>query len=214
MTGIILNMFYELLRPFIGELEKTTYKRGDIIYHEGETPQQLYLVEEGIVGLYHLSHNGKETFLRVFGKDQIFGHRSYFAQTNYHANSTALTDLVVAVIPKEECQRICSEKPELMREMTKLMARSLGESELRLAGLLDKSAKTRITEGLIYFKLKYPDHTWTRKEIADFVGSTYESVTRVMSLLSQKKLIVKHGRNFDIPDTRALLDFSKNEFQS
>jgi CRP-like cAMP-binding protein len=207
-------MFYQLLRPYTDGLETINFKRGDYIYRQGETPGQLYLVDSGIIGLFHLSEGGKETFLRVFGPDQIFGHRSYFAGTKYHANTVALTDIQISIMPKDECNRICSEQPELLLEMTRLMAKSLGESELRLAGLLDKSARTRIVEGLIYFKLKYPKHIWTRKEIADFAGSTYESVTRAMSLLSENKLIIKQGRDFHIPDIQKLLDFAEEEFQS
>lgn len=189
-----------------------SYKRGDFIYKEGQDPQQLYFVESGIIGLFHLSESGKETFLRIFGEKQIFGHRSLFAQTSYHASSIALTNSTVSTISESEFSKIYNETPKLLREITKTMALSLGESELRLAGLLDKTAKARIVEGLVYFKLKYPDHLWTRKEVADFSGSTYESVTRVMTQLSKEGLITKEGRDFSIPEIQKLLLFSKENF--
>jgi CRP-like cAMP-binding protein len=205
-------MFYKLLRPHLKSLNSHTYKRGDLIYSEGEAAQQIFLIDSGIIGLFHLSESGKETFLRIFGEDHIFGHRSFFAQTNYHANAIALTSTDVLIISGPEFNSICDKNPELLKEITKTIANSLGESELRLAGLFDKTAKARIVEGLIYLKLRYPKHVWTRKEIAEFSGSTYESVTRVMTELSNMDLITKQGRNFVIPDTGKLLLYSKEKF--
>lgn len=202
-------MFYQQLKPFIKDLETRSIKlkRGQIIYHQGDEPKEIYLVDSGIIGLFHISETGKETFLRVFKKDSIFGHRSFFAESAYHATSVALTECEITIIPKEACDEICAKNPVLLKELTKQISRSLADAELRLSGLLDKSANKRIAESLIYFKLKYPEKVWTRKEIADFSGSTYETVTRVMTELNAQNLITKEGRDFSIIDTDSLLNY-------
>ncbi len=174
---------------------------------EGEEPQSLYLVKSGLIGLYHISESGKETFLRVFAKDSIFGHRSYFAQTPYHANAIALSESEIHIISKEQCNEICENHPDLLKELMKIISLELGEAEQRLAGLLDKSANTRIRESLVFLKLKYPQKVWTRKEVADFSGSTLETVTRVMTTLSNDGLIQKNGRDFKILDVDKILHY-------
>lgn len=204
-------MFYELLKPFIEVSSKRACKRSEIIYHEGDIPESLYIVEEGLVGLFHISESGKETFLRVFGKGCIFGHRSYFAESPYHATAIALEKTSIVIISKDQCMDICVNKPDLLKEMVKMMALDLGDAELRLAGLQDKSAPTRIAESLVYLKLKHPEHVWTRKEIAEFSGSTFESVTRVMTKLSDQKLISKEGRDFIINDAQKVLEFDHHQ---
>lgn len=206
------NMFYELLRPFMTNHQEVTFKKGQMIYQEGEIPKELYLIENGIVGLFSIGQNGKETFLRVFNTKSIFGHRSYLAQTNYHATAIALVDTTVTVISKDQCDQLCSERPELLKEITRMLAVDLGEAELRLAGLFVKSANKRIVESLIYFKLKYPEKIWTRKEIAEYSGSTFETVARVMSILSKEKLIEKNKRDFDIYSLDELLEYSSKNF--
>lgn len=188
-----------------------TYKRGQIIYHEADEPKNLYLIISGLVGLFHISSSGKETFFRVFGKNDIFGHRSYFAKQPYHASSVALSPITLEVISHEECQRICEENPILLKEMTTQLARDLGKAELRIAGLLDKTAHRRISESLVYLKLKHPDYTWTRKEIADYSGSSFETVARVMTILEKQKLIEKDGRNFHLLDTERILSLQEED---
>lgn len=203
-------MLYQLLKDYIDISHKRKLKRGEIIYHEGDNPESLFFIDQGMVGLFHISETGKETFLRVFNKDYIFGHRSYFAETPYHATSMALIDTELTIISKSHCQQICLERPDLLKEITKVMAQELGHAELRLAGLQDKTANQRIIESLIYLKLKHPDHVWTRKEVAEYSGSTLESVTRIMTKLNDQGLIKKKGRDFDICDPDELMDYAKS----
>ena len=205
-------MFYDLLEPYINTSIRKVFKRSDYLYREGDSPKSLYIINSGLVGLFHTSESGKETFLRVFSTGSIFGHRSYFAKENYHASAIALTKTEITIISSEQCDEICHSQPALLKQMVSLMAKDLGEAELRLSGALDKSANRRIAESLIYLKLKYPQQIWTRKEIADFSGSTFETVTRVMTILSQRDLIIKEGRDFNIPETDKLLKYISLNF--
>jgi CRP-like cAMP-binding protein len=204
-------IFEEFFEPFISSPVVRKFKRGDIVYHEGDRPDNLYYLKEGLIGLFHISESGKETFLRVFSTGMIFGHRSHFAQTPYHATAISLTKSKVSVISKSLCEEICSKNPEFLKSMLQIVSRDLGNAELRLSGLQDKSAMTRIIEAMVFFKLKHPDYTWTRKEIAEFSGSTFETVTRVMSRLADEGLIVKEGRDFIINDPEELLQFDPDQ---
>ena len=91
------------------------------------------------------------------------------------------------------------------------MAKDLGKAELRMAGLLDKTAHKRITESLVFLKLKHPDYVWTRREIGEYSGSTLETVARVMTILEKKNLIEKCGRDFKILDTNKLLKLQEDD---
>jgi CRP-like cAMP-binding protein len=204
-------MFFQIVKPYIQIKSEQTFKRNQIIYHEGDLPKYLYFIVSGLVGLFHISEDGKETFFRVFGKDDIFGHRSFFAEEPYHASSVALTPVTIAIIATEECNRICKDNPELIKNIASIMAKDLGKAELRMAGLLDKTAHKRISESLVYLKLKHPDYVWTRKEIGEYSGSSYETVARVMTILEKKNLIEKHGRDFKILDPDKLLALEEKD---
>ncbi len=205
-------MFYKSVEPYIEKKSEIEFKRNQIIYHEGDEPKNLYFIVSGLVGLFHISESGKETFFRVFGKDDILGHRSYFAEEPYHASSIALTPVVLAVISKEECKRICEVNPDLIREVIRNISQDLGQAELRLAGLFDKTAHKRISESLVYLKLKHPNYVWTRKEIAEYAGTTFETVARVMTQLEKQNLIKKEGRDFSIINHEQLLSLDEDYY--
>lgn len=198
-------MFYEAIKSHLKEAPRHQLKRGQLIYNEGDEPKYIYFVEFGLVGLFHISESGKETFFRAFGNQTFFGHRSYFAKETYHASTMALADTQLIYISSQDCEKWCAENPLLIREIAEKMARELGEAELRIAGLQDKTAYRRIAEALSFLKSRYPQQIWTRKEIAEYAGSTLETVTRVMSQLEQVGLIEKKGRDFEILDFQKLL---------
>ncbi|RZF20490.1 MULTISPECIES: Crp/Fnr family transcriptional regulator [unclassified Halobacteriovorax] len=204
-------MLEEILKQLPNKLIKD-YSKGDPVYSEGEAADLLYIVQEGIFGLYFNTPSGKESFLRVFTKGDIFGHRSYFSNSPYHANAVCLKKGKVLIISREQCDNICLTSPALLKQMTKLMAEELGAAETRLAGMADKSVKRRIVEALTYLKLKNPDHTWTRKEIADFAMSTFESVARVLTELEEQQLIHRDGRRIEIPDEAKLIQFAVENY--
>jgi CRP-like cAMP-binding protein len=204
-------LFFQLVKPHIEEKSERSFKRNEIIYNEGDNPKNIYFIVSGLVGLFHISEEGKETFFRVFGKDDVLGHRSYFAEEPYHASSIALTPVTLAIISSDQCQKICGSNPELLKNITTLIAKDLGKAELRMAGLLDKTAHKRITESLVYLKLKHPNYVWTRKEIGEFSGSSDETVSRVMSALEKRGLIEKKGRDFLILNEQKLLSLTEED---
>ena len=204
-------MLDKLLNELLTTKSTKKYKRGQIIYHEGEAPQQVHIIEHGMIGLFHISETGKETFFRVFSDGDISGHRSMIAEENYHASAIALTDVSLNSLSKDEFHKKCLDNKEINRIIMSTLAHDLGNAELRMSGLLDKTANKRITESLVYLKLKYPDYVWTRREIAEYSGSTYESVTRLMTSLQAKNYIVKVKRDFTISDPQALLSLTEDE---
>ena len=74
-------MFFELVEKFLLDKKIKEFKRSQIIYHEGDIPTQVYFVESGMIGLFHISETGKETFFRrIFGRTSIFNDPTSQAQ--------------------------------------------------------------------------------------------------------------------------------------
>jgi len=183
-----------------------TLKRGQIIYHEGDSPEQVFIIKKGLVGLFYISETGKETFLRVFGENSILGHRSILAEEKYHGTSVCLSPVDIISVSKESFHLELGINKEFRNYLLKKISVDLGHAEMRLSGLQDKTAPKRISETLIYLKLKHPKQVWTRKEIAEYSGSTFETVARVMSHLEKIGAIKIQGRDFDIMSKDLLLN--------
>lgn len=182
-----------------------TLKKGTYIYNAGDNPTHLYMVKSGIVGLFYNEESGHETFLRIFSNGAIFGHRSYLAQENYHATTMALNQCDLALVPIESINKQVKSDPQTLFCLAKLLATELGEAERRMSSMATQNVTKRVGETLVYLKLRYPDHKWTRKEIAEYSATTLETVTRIMTQLTQDGTIIKNGRDFEIKDLDKLI---------
>lgn len=185
-----------------------TFRRNETIYNIGDAPENLYIIQKGVVGLFHVNENGHETFLRVFSDGDLFGHRSILAKENYHATAMSLTKTELVVMSKVECEKLCLDHPSFLWQVASIMAKELKHAEYRLCDMQDKSAPRRIAESIVFLKLRNPDYTWTNREIAEFSGSTPESVSRLMTTLVNENLITREGRNFNIIDLDRFLEYS------
>ena len=204
------------MSDFLSELRKVgikpsshEFKRGDYIYREGEDSTNVWFVEKGLVGLFRLSESGRETFLRVFGVDYVSGHRSAILKESYHATAIALTGSSIFSISRGEFLRLLEEKPRLLMELAQILARDLRQAEERISGMMDKTAPRRVIETILYLQLRFPVQPWTRKEIAEFSETTFETTTRVISQLELNGLIAKDKRRLIIVDPEKLLAFSR-----
>ena len=66
--------------------------RGDVLFHEGDEGDRLYVVTEGKIKLGRTSADGRENLLAILGPGQMFGELSLFDPGPRSATATAVTD--------------------------------------------------------------------------------------------------------------------------
>lgn len=69
---------------------------------------------------------------------------------------------------------------------------------------INKSAPARIAEAILFLDEHFHSVQWTRKEIAEWAGTTPETVIRTLSTLESDGLIQKNVKNFTILNRTAL----------
>ncbi|MCK5638158.1 MAG: cyclic nucleotide-binding domain-containing protein, partial [Flavobacteriaceae bacterium] len=83
---------------------KTTIhiKRGEVIFSEGTSLKGVYCLRNGKCKLTKLAPNGKEQIVRFIKKGELVGHRSVISNSVAHLTVTALEEMDVCFIPKNE----------------------------------------------------------------------------------------------------------------
>lgn len=205
--------FFELISPVLrSSIEAKAvlkkYKRGEVVYRQGDKPAGLYIVKKGILGLVSVSEKGNEHLLRFFRTGQLFGHRSYFSEEEYHASSTCLEASEVYFLSSTIFENLVKEDTSLWRHIVVRLARELRLAETQRVEISDHGVITRVAHALVYLKEVHPDYDWTRKEIAEFLDSTSPTIVRVLARLEERKMIALQGRKIKILDRQGLLDFA------
>lgn len=207
------NFWYDLTsqhqEKILKEGKPILFKRGEIVYSEGDSPEGIYLVEKGLVGLILLgASSGKEHLMRFFKKGQYFGHRSLFSQEGYHGRTVCLEPTELSFIPKKTVFEILETQPLLYRGVVEILAQELKLAELQRVNILENQIIPRVASSIVYLKELHPKHKWTRQEIANFCASTASTVIKAMAELEQKGLIRQEARDILILDRDGLLDLS------
>lgn len=192
-----------------GQCQTLTYKRRDIVYHQGDQPKGVYFIKEGLVGLVGVSGGGAEHLLRLFKKDQVLGHRSLLAEEAYHGTARALENSTLLFLPKEMFFNTCSTLPEIAKTLLRVMAKELGRAETQRMEVSEADVLRRTASAVLYLTDLDPDHNWTRQEIASFCGSTAPSVIRALAELETRGLLLQDGRKITVSNRDALLELGE-----
>lgn len=196
------SLIAELIRT--GELQ--CFNRGDVIYRESEIPKGLFYIEQGLVGLIKYSISGSESLVRLFKSEQIFGHRTLFSGEQYHATARCLEDSKVLFISKKRALEIFEENLKSYKFLVRSLAKELRRAENRSVLISEGNITERVAYALILFKKLYPDHLWTRSEIANYCASRTPTVIKTLGLLEEWGAISQNRRSIKIVNEEILLD--------
>lgn len=184
------------------------YKRGQYIFYEGNFPSGLYCVNDGVVKLETAGSSGNNHILRVVPEGGMLGYRSLFADEPYRTSALVHEDAKICFIPKFAILQLAEKYPDIAMKFLMRISKELRQAEDRLCGLTDKNAAERIAESVLFLRDNFPEQTWTRKEIAEWAGTTPETVMRTLADFEEKGYIEQKGRRIVIKDKQTLLEIA------
>jgi CRP-like cAMP-binding protein len=210
-----LNFWSHLPTEASQIIEKNThvkyYKKGSIIYASGEKPIGIYFVKDGLVGLVTTSSKGSEHLLRLFAKNNFFGHRALFANESYYGSAICLEHSEIGMVPSRVVEEILKTFPQASRLVIATLAKELGLAETQRLKIADEEVLKRLASSILYLKEIHPHHKWTRSEIANFCASTGPTIIRGLAALEDLGLISQQGRDIEILSRPKLIQFAQDQ---
>ncbi len=171
----------------------------EVIFYEGDPAERIYEVAEGAIMLYKLLPDGRRQVVEILGSGDLFG----FPVDNVH--DCAAETLVPSTIRALRRQDV-EHASDLQQHVTRCLLSQMETLHNHTVLLGRKSAMERVASFLMHF---VPDRggtgcvgpkdedndesvvvlTMTRQEIADYLGLTIETVSRVISEMKRRALI-------------------------
>lgn len=182
------------------------------LFLEGEKQTHIYLVLEGVVGMYKLLSDGRRQISTFAYPGDIIGLDCTGSHVN---NSEALSASVVRCIPVNAIDKLIRSEPGFGQALLQLAASELAETREQMLSLGRKSAAEKLATFLVRIArrgasvgqasdtIQIP---MKRCEIADFLGLTIETVSRNFTKLKVSRVIrLKSNSEIEILD-RAMLE--------
>lgn len=192
-----------------------TYKKGQVIFYQGNQAYGLYCIFAGRIKLYKIGVDGKQQIVRIAGPGDLLGYRSLFADEPYHATAEALEDATICCVDKNAFFPMLSKNPQLSLNIIKKLARELRAAEDMATSIAHRSVRERMAELLLMLKETYGkpgkkgiriDLQLSREELAEMIGITQETAIRLLSEFKLDGLIEVKERDITILNPKALLE--------
>jgi CRP/FNR family cyclic AMP-dependent transcriptional regulator len=200
------GFFCDLPKESLEELEKlkyaSAYPQGAVLFVEGQAPRGVYIVCSGRVKLSTTSREGKTLILRIAQAGEVLGLHATVSGKPYELTGETLQPCQLDFIRRDDFLRFlqhqsaaclnaaqhlsqnCQDAYELIRSLG--LSHSVGEKLARL--LLEWASDGENTKEGIRIKISL-----THEEIAQLIGTSRETVTRVLSEFREKKLAHLRG---------------------
>lgn len=187
------------------------YRRGDILYNEGNRISGFYCINSGIIKVFKTGVDGKEQIIRFARKGEIIAYRSVLSNEPACTSAKVIEDCQVCFIPAEMLIQFVKTNPAFAFEVVKLTCHELAEANSYITDIAQKTVRERVAEVLLNLvkdfgldEQKYLRISLTREELANIVGTATESVIRLLSEFKSDKLIELNGRKIRIIDLKGL----------
>lgn len=192
----------------------STYKKGQIIFHEDANPLGVYCIYEGKLKIYKIGDDGKEQIIAIGQGGDMLGYRALISDERYPVTAEALEEVKLCIIPKTEFKRLMTESAEFSNQILKEACHELGEMTQYITNLAQKSVRQRLAVTLLKLKDIYQKPSengeegfinLTREDLANFVGTATETVIRLLHDFKEEKLVETQGRKIKVMDADALV---------
>lgn len=200
----------ELMRVSACKTGKS-FRKGQVIFEEGETLNGVYCVRDGVCKLTKLSENGKDQVVKLVVKGGLLGKRSLITEQKTNLSAVALNDMEMCFIPKSEIMQDLKKNPDFTMNVLKRMAEDLLASDDNIVNMAQKSVRRRMAETLMYIHDEfgtdedgYLTIVMSREDYASIVGTATESAIRILSQFKKEGIISTTGKRIKIEDYNSL----------
>ena len=193
------------------EKDYRQYKRGDILYQEGNRISGFFCINKGIIKVFKTGFDGKEQIIRFAKTGDIIAYRSVLSNELACTSAKVIEDCNVCFIPSEILISFIKSNSSFALELLKLACHELGEANSFITDIAQKTVRERLAEVLLFLvndfgldEEQYLNISLTREELANIVGTATESVIRLLSDFKADKLVELNGRKIKILNTKGL----------
>jgi CRP/FNR family transcriptional regulator, cyclic AMP receptor protein len=211
--GFFCQLTAPAVKDFNAIKSSATYPAGALLFLEKQEARGVFVLCSGEVKLSISSGAGKTLILRVAKAGEILGLMATMGAMPYEVTAETLHPCQVAFIRRDDFLKFVAKHPEVYQNAVKQLSSLYSGAcdQLRTVGL-SASAPEKLARLLLGWaaesktkksaeSIKLP---LTHQEIAEFIGTTRETVTRTLSEFKNRQLVTLEGSTLMISNRSAL----------
>jgi CRP/FNR family transcriptional regulator len=198
----------------LNEIKSTAvYPKGAMLFIEGQQPRGVFVLCTGKVKLSTTSREGKTIITKISDSGDVLGLNAVVSNRPYEVTAEMMEPGQANFIPRDSLLHFLKDHPEVAMKVAQQLSRNYytAYEEIRTLGLavspsekfakllLTWSSKSAAEDGSAQVKM-----TLTHEEVAEMIGTTRETVSRLFSEFKKKQLMQLKGATLVIRSRMAL----------
>jgi len=185
-----------------------SFKKGELLCKQGSLMSHVIYVRKGFVKLF-MENAGETVIIGIAQPYSFVGIQALYGSPVFPFSVEALTDAEVCMKDINTFRALVLENSEFAQGVIEVLNSNLAQSYNRIFTLTTRQISSRFSELLFYMRnVLYASNPFTltipRKELADLVSTTPESVSRMLSDFREKGIIRVDGQIIEILDSEKL----------
>jgi CRP/FNR family cyclic AMP-dependent transcriptional regulator len=194
------------IAPIAAASEHRELRRGDVLFLEGDEPQDLYIVTAGRIAISNRSPDGRESVVALMEPGDLFGEMPIFDKAGRSAGARALEGSSVVVVPYTPVRQLYEDTPALLWRVVDMLAGRLRNMDLALADSVFLDVTGRTAKRLLELagesdRFELPI---TQEELAGMVGASRERVNKAIASFIKLGWLEQIDRTYVITDRQQL----------
>lgn len=189
-------------------------KKHAVIFNEGQTASNIYLVLSGKVKKLKKTTNNREQIFYIAGSGELIGYHALYTNGIYHDSAVALEDCSLRILGLQSFQTALKNSTSLNQRLLTSMTH---EYNVLMNQILLFSSKTTRERLAIHIILLYNNNepvlqangnyqiNVSRETLASLVGTVRENIVRLLAEFIESGILKKNGRNLEIINLPQLL---------
>lgn len=184
------------------------YQRGELVHQPGDR-SALRIVHRGAVKVHRVNELGGEQVLRILHPGDFLGETTLLTGRPVDSSAVALEPAEVCAVSGRDMARLLRERPDVAIRMLATLSARLDSAEHQLSAVTGASVRARLAGRLIELAEADGSATFrlpsTKKDLASFLGTTPETLSRRLHDLAAEGLIrLDSGGVVEVPDLERL----------
>jgi len=181
------------------------YDRGDMLFRKNQFPKGIFIVRKGRVKIYQRMSTGADQALNIHVPGEIIGYRPLLCDERYPVNGYAIEPCIAWFVPAKSFFELLNTSIALSNLLLRYLSHEFTVLDNTISMMSHRTVKERLLLNLLILHAKYQEGsrspvriTLSKTDIANLIGTSQETLARVLQNLKSNNCITAKGRAIEI----------------
>lgn len=199
LVPIFQQLDHQTVSSIADLVQERHVKKGEFVFLAGDEDESLSIIAHGQVKVTQSTASGREQLIRLLQTGDFDGESGLFEPGERQTSAEALTDAQVCQISRHDFQALLQRSQPVALNMLNALGKRVAQLEAQAAATLTTSVGERLANYLVETSSALGETEYDlplqKKDLALYLGTSPETISRKLGQFASQGLIKQQGRN-------------------